>query len=312
MKLSVVIPTYNRAHLLPGMIHSLFRQAYDMIEIVVVDDGSHDDTARVIEKLELESQRGGALRYYKQSNRGASAARNNGVRQATGDFILFADSDDSVLSAGIEAGMATLIQDGLDYVYLPIRKAEFKGGLRTETTLGYVYDGSDAGLLDYHWHTMGVIYKKSFLERVGGWNESIRTSDDWEFQVRVKLAAGKSRFVDMPLGIWNLHEGARLSAKSYQSSYVADLLSVCESIRDHCARAGRLSDVVKTRLFRRLSRHAVEAGSHGDFQLRQQILKVSCSLAIRRVDRAFQIWLQVVSYSTSDRLLYSMIRRVFR
>jgi glycosyltransferase involved in cell wall biosynthesis len=310
--LSVIIPTYNRAHFLPGIIHSLLSQPYINLEIVIVDDGSIDQTAQVVERLQMEPRpKDLSLRYIKQSNRGASAARNHGVQQSRGDYILFADSDDVFLSNGIVAGMAVLDAEVLDYVYLPIRKAEHQTAYLIESPLGSFYDGSDVALLDYHWHTMGVIYRRAFLNHVGGWNETIRTSDDWEYQVRVKLASDMSRFVDVPIGVWNIHNGERLSAAAYNAHYVADVLTVCESIRDHCSRADRLSPTVKSRLFRRLTRHAVEAGAHGDRQLRQQILKVSKPLAIGSLNHAFQSWLEVVPFHSSDWLIYSIVRRVF-
>jgi glycosyltransferase involved in cell wall biosynthesis len=294
------------------MIRSLFEQRGFAVEIVVVDDGSQDDTFHVVQQLQQEAAWTQIdLHYYKQSNKGASAARNHGLKNTTGDFILFADSDDLILYDGIEAGLEALIRGDLDYVYLPIWKAETCGDHRLETQLGYTYDGSEAKLLDYHWHTMGIIYKRAFLDKVGGWNELIRSSDDWEFQVRVKLCNGSSCFVDVPIGIWNLHAGPRLSANNYDPNYVDDVLTVCLSIQSHCELVGRFSDAVKIRLFRRLTRHALEAGTHGDTIMRSRILEASAPLAIGRLNRCFQIWLELVSVLPADLLAYRMINRIY-
>ena len=88
MSVSVVIPAYNRAHRLPDAIASVLRQGQADLEIVVVDDGSTDNTREVAEAY------GTIVKYVYQANAGAGAARNTGIRHATKEFIAFLDSDD--------------------------------------------------------------------------------------------------------------------------------------------------------------------------------------------------------------------------
>jgi glycosyltransferase involved in cell wall biosynthesis len=88
-KLSVVIPTYNRADKVLSAIESVLCQTYPDLEVVVVDDGSTDDTGQV-----LSEAFGDRIRYYAQANQGASVARNNGISEARGEWIAFLDSDD--------------------------------------------------------------------------------------------------------------------------------------------------------------------------------------------------------------------------
>jgi glycosyltransferase involved in cell wall biosynthesis len=88
VKVSVVIPTYNRARLLPAALDSVLAQTYRNWEIVVVDDGSTDDTEAVVGRY------GDVVRYVRQPNGGVGAARNTGIRHAQGDLIAFLDSDD--------------------------------------------------------------------------------------------------------------------------------------------------------------------------------------------------------------------------
>jgi glycosyltransferase involved in cell wall biosynthesis len=85
---SVIIPTYNHAQFLPDAIESVFQQVYGNVEILVIDDGSTDETRAVIEKY------GSRIRYVWQQNQGLSAARNTGLRLAEGEFIALLDADD--------------------------------------------------------------------------------------------------------------------------------------------------------------------------------------------------------------------------
>lgn len=85
---SVVIPTYNRARFLPTAVASVRAQTHPCAEIVIVDDGSTDDTAQVVQAL------GDGIRYLRQDNAGPAAARNRGIRHAQGDYVAFLDTDD--------------------------------------------------------------------------------------------------------------------------------------------------------------------------------------------------------------------------
>ena len=88
-KVSVVIPTYNRATTVPRAIESVLAQTVTDLEVIVVDDGSSDDTGKVLGEMF-----GDRIRYYAQVNQGASVARNRGVEEARGEWIAFLDSDD--------------------------------------------------------------------------------------------------------------------------------------------------------------------------------------------------------------------------
>ena len=91
---SIIMPTYNRGHILPGSIQSVINQDFTEWELVVVDDGSTDNTKEVIENF---SQNDNRIRYLYQSNQERSAARNNGIKNANGKYICFLDSDDEYL-----------------------------------------------------------------------------------------------------------------------------------------------------------------------------------------------------------------------
>lgn len=94
--ISVVIPTYNRAHYVCEAIDSVLAQTYKNIEIIAVDDGSTDNTKDIIQQYSSR------IKYIYQNNAGPSAARNNGIKQSNGDLIAFLDSDDIWLAEKLE------------------------------------------------------------------------------------------------------------------------------------------------------------------------------------------------------------------
>jgi glycosyltransferase involved in cell wall biosynthesis len=102
MKISAVIPAYNSAEFIADAIHSILGQTCPVDEIIVVDDGSSDETGRIVGGLP------GNIRYHRQDNQGPSAARNQGIKMAQGDWIAFLDADDQWTPDKIEKQLATL------------------------------------------------------------------------------------------------------------------------------------------------------------------------------------------------------------
>ncbi len=96
---SVIIPTFNRAHCIREAIHSVLIQSYPDFEIIVVDDGSTDDTETIVRSYESN------VSYVYQENRGPSAARNSGIQRARGTYLCFLDSDDLWLKNKLKAQM---------------------------------------------------------------------------------------------------------------------------------------------------------------------------------------------------------------
>lgn len=96
---SIIIPAYNRAYILPETIRSIQEQSFTNWEVIVVDDGSKDNTRELIESLSLEDNR---IRYVFQQNAERSAARNNGADHALGNYLMFLDSDDKYTAGHLE------------------------------------------------------------------------------------------------------------------------------------------------------------------------------------------------------------------
>src|SRR5438132_788772 len=96
-RISVIIPCYKHAHFLAGAIESALGQTHKNVEVIVVDDGSPDATEQVAKRF--------PVKYVRQENRGLSAARNTGMRESTGKFLVFLDADDRLLPNAIADGL---------------------------------------------------------------------------------------------------------------------------------------------------------------------------------------------------------------
>ena len=121
--ISVVIPTYNRGHVIRKSIESVLNQSFDDIEVIVVDDGSTDDTKLVVHNINDDR-----VRYIYQHNAGACAARNTGIDCAGGDYIAFQDSDDIWHSEKLERQYQKIISVDADVVLCKLNKI-FEDGL---------------------------------------------------------------------------------------------------------------------------------------------------------------------------------------
>ena len=111
--ISVILPTFDRADLLPRSIASVLAQTFTDWELIVIDDGSTDNTAEVVETWQKQSAQ---IRYVCQANQGVGAARNRGVAEARGEYIACLDSDDEYRPAHLETRLELLRRHDLDLI----------------------------------------------------------------------------------------------------------------------------------------------------------------------------------------------------
>jgi glycosyltransferase involved in cell wall biosynthesis len=184
---SVIVPTFNRAHMLERTLESIVAQTYEEIEIVVVDDGSTDDTTEVVSSL--SRQVGRAVVYRKQENRGCAAARNKGLELATGDLIAFLDSDDTWLPTAAESMASTLVDSQAQFVYSPAIDVYQNG----KEEVNYpVAAGRPEALAVAHFAYTNVkngafMFRREVLAGVPGLDETLRHNEDSDFVQRLAI-----------------------------------------------------------------------------------------------------------------------------
>ena len=210
-RISVVVPAYERGDVVGRAIDSALAQTVAAIEVVVVDDGSSDDTRAVVEGYDDDR-----VRYLAhETNRGVSAARNTGVAAATGDYVAFLDSDDEWLPRKLERQLGALDERGDGWVgaYCDVATAGLSrlgrlAGVLSETLFrsGAPREGgrelaeSLLSMQVFMGPGSTLLVERDVLERAGGFDEGLSIYEDWDLVLRV-LAEGKLAYVDEPLAL---------------------------------------------------------------------------------------------------------------
>jgi glycosyltransferase involved in cell wall biosynthesis len=205
LSVSVVIPAFNHARFLAACVESALGQTLAAAEVIVVDDGSTDETQSVLERF------GSRVRVLRQPNRGVSAARNAGAAASRGELIAFLDADDEWLPRKLEAQAARLqaepdlglvhcgiVEIGPDGEELGVRLDGLEGRVAQEMMLfrrGVILGGGSA-----------AVVPRAVLEETGGFDESLSTSADWDLHHRIarRRAVG---FVREALVRYRIHGG---------------------------------------------------------------------------------------------------------
>ena len=194
--ISVIVPTYDYGRFIGDSIRSVLEQTYTSYEIIVIDDGSSDETTSVLQQFD------GRIRYVYQENRGPSAARNLGIKIARGEYISFLDADDlwtpnklelqlSDINSHPDIGM--VFSDCQTFTAETIVKTSFLAGKSIDMNMISQKPISQAFmklLLDNFITTSSVMVRKECFEKIGLFNESLRSVEDRDLWLRISASFG--------------------------------------------------------------------------------------------------------------------------
>lgn len=197
---SILIPCYNAAPWLPATLESALAQTWPQVEIIVVDDGSTDNSLALARTFESRG-----VRVFTQANAGASAARNRAVREARGDFFQFLDADD-LLSPGKIAAQIALLREGPARRIASCAWGRFTADpaaarfvddavFRDFDPLDFLVLAAETGAM---MHPSAWLVPRATAEQAGAWNESLSLNDDGEYFCRVLLASSGVAFCADP------------------------------------------------------------------------------------------------------------------
>jgi len=265
---SVVIPCFNQAHFLTEAIESVFAQTYPHVEIVVVDDGSTDNTS------EIAARYPGA-RCVRQENSGLAGARNTGLRRSNGEYLVFLDSDDRLLPDAIQLGLESLAErPECAFVSGQSRVIAQDGGVLWERQPQPAERDSYAALLrrNYIATTAVVLFRRAVFEAVGVFDTSVDACADYEMYLRIArtypVCSHDRVVIDYRLHGGNMSRNAELMLEMFlkvlrrQRPYVRRDPGLRAAYREGLRMggsefAGRLVQAVRDRLFERRSGAAV-------------------------------------------------------
>lgn len=192
---SVIVPTMNRARVLPDTLRSVLDQTYDRFELLVVDDGSTDDTADVV--AAVDDQR---VRYLHQDNAGVASARNHGLREARGELVAYLDSDNTWTPEFLATMVGTLRTTGAAAAYAASE-------LRSEEQLEYRGRPFDRDtLLERNYiDCITLVHERRLADDIGGFDERLRRVVDWDLLNRLSAVTDLvyAPFIATSYDVWD-------------------------------------------------------------------------------------------------------------
>lgn len=201
-QVSVIIPAYNQAHYLNEAIRSVLNQTYQDFEVVVVDDGSTDDTCEIVHGFTDPR-----VCYIYQENSGLSAARNTGIRNTDSPLITFLDSDDLFLPEKLTLLIRALEdKPEIGFVagkYIPID--EEGNRLKNESELKFTKEKTQL-LLQNPICVGSVLVRRAWFEKTGFFDESLHAYEDWDMWLRLARTGCRMAWVEQPVYLYRFHE----------------------------------------------------------------------------------------------------------
>jgi glycosyltransferase involved in cell wall biosynthesis len=215
---TIVTPTRNRRQLLTDTMDSVVEQSLADWEHIIVDDGSDDDTSNEVARRSVRDPR---IRYMQRAGKktGANVCRNIGLREARAELIVFLDSDDLLRPDSLRRRVEVM-RNNRDLDFAVFQAAVFEN---RRDDLGMIYHPQTPGddllrflSLECVWQTTGPIWRRGFLERIGGFDEDLLSMQDLEMHVRALTAGGTYLILrDLDHDIRGRMDSTRTSARHF-------------------------------------------------------------------------------------------------
>lgn len=308
---STIIPVFNRPGMLREAVESVLAQTYRPIEIIVVDDGSTDDTPRVIEEL---AARHPEVRGIRKPNGGPGLAREAGRTEARGEFIQYLDSDDLLMPRKFEIQVAALEahpECGVAYGITRYRNAEgnevactWKPANQIQKTIFPSF------LVARWWDTPTPLYRRSICDAAGPWT-SLRHEEDWEYDCRIGATGTSLAYVDEPVAEIRDHFDGRLSGGGADKrETLRDRARAHELIASHAVRAGVSRDTPELQTFARELFHiARQCGGAGLSEEPKRLISLARTISPSADLRLYELAAYLVGWRRASRVAAWIERR---
>jgi glycosyltransferase involved in cell wall biosynthesis len=290
---SIIIPCFNAKRWVAEAIQSSLGQTYQPIEVIVIDDGSTDQSLEVIRSF------GDTIKWESSANRGGNAARNRGIALSQGEHIQFLDADDYILPEKIGRQVACLESTGADVVYGDWRHQHHEADGSTwleDVAVSGTQEDILASLLSGWWVApVAVLLRRKAVVQIGGWDESLKAAQDTDLMIR--LAMAKPRFQYQP-GCESIYRryGNVTVGTSQPARWLENHLKVLDKASAELARGNRLTANYG---------HALAVSY---FRLARGLFDLDRSAYDRAMARVFQLEPQ---FQPPGSILYKTVRRLF-
>jgi hypothetical protein len=182
--ISVIVPVYNAADFLAEAIESVLAQNYPCLEILIVDDGSVDDIESAVQRLPVD------VRFIRQANRGPAAARNRGLRDASGSIIAFLDVDDQWAPHALQFLTSKLSSDP------QLMVAQGAAQVLTKDPTSGRYDLTGDPALAFPSYIGAALYRREVFEKIGQFDDAMRFAEDTDWYIRLQQSGLKYERLD--------------------------------------------------------------------------------------------------------------------
>lgn len=233
MKLSYIVPVYNVEDYLDDCIQSLYSQSIPMsdFEVIVINDGSTDGSAEIARQYQMKYNN---LKLYNQENSGLSAARNSGIKHASGDYVLNVDSDDYLLPNSILSLLQEAIVNDLDVLRAEYQNSDYQGALIKKKPIkldrlkyaGKVVDGDVLyeHIFCFEYYSPLLLLKRSFIFEHALYFEDGVYFEDIDFALKLIKSAKRVMYLPVVFYIYRLRDGS--ITHTFNEKKLKDLVTI--------------------------------------------------------------------------------------
>jgi glycosyltransferase involved in cell wall biosynthesis len=312
MKFSVVIPLYNKGHHIIHTIESVLNQKHNDYEVLVVDDGSTDDSAEKVKQIQSTK-----IRIFQQKNQGVSVARNVGIENATGEYIAFLDADDAWKPDYLETVAGLISRYPESDIFVTAYEVLMKDGrvnvsTRREPEEGYIesYWETLGEKYDFVW-TSATVVRRTALQKAGMFKPGERIGQDLDMWARVARNNPKVSYSSKVCVEYtrNAQENARTRVKiAYAKAFLQDL----EEELDNPAHTEKELEIIQKKYDLKMTVYIFTSIMAGEKKMAYQALK-NWKGTKNKTNRFLRFGLRVAYYTPSciNQAIYRLRLKLF-
>lgn len=301
-KVSVIIPAFNSSKTIDRTIDSVLIQDYPNIEIIVINDGSTDNTESILKKY------GNVIKYYNQQNFGVSTARNLGFEKSSGEYIQYLDADDLLAEGKISKQVKALLENNADVAYGDWVKFTETDSIYSELEVvnRKMVRSPEIELISDFWVPLSaLLYSRRTTDLIGSWNTSLPIIQDARYALDAAINNAKFIYTPGIMGYYRVHESGSLST-SNRFNFINDCFENAKQI-DLLWRSKYSTDVEKKNAIINVLRYCINEFSTLDKLKHKEAVDLVLDIDenyIPENSKSLRIISRILGYRTAERIAY--------